>query len=472
VLLGSETPRLFTPPARPLTPATSRGFEAITFAEDVLGLALMPWQKWTLIHLLELSPQGGFRFRTALILCARQQGKTVLLQILALWRLYLDRAGLVIGSAQQLALAEETWAGAVDMAQGVPDLAAEVGSVVRTNGAKSLRLISGERYQVTTASRRGGRGSSSDLVLLDELREHQTWDAWGAVSKTTMARPDPMIVGFSSAGDAQSLVLDSLRGRALASADDPATSLAIFEWSAFDGCDLDDPAGWAQANPALGHTVSEAAIRSALDTDPEDTFRTEVLCQSVLTTGAAFPAGLWGTLADLDAAQPATTEVVSFALDVPADQSSASVAVCWQRPDGAVGVSLAEHRPGVDWVVARLAGLCHRWRARVVVETGGTAGFLIAPAERAGVPVTGVSRQFYVDACGALDAAVTSRQLRHDGPAELAEAVSLARWSTSGEAGTRVLSRRNPRVSPLVAAALAVHGLSTARRRPGRFVSF
>ncbi len=99
MVLGSETPRLFTPPAGPLTPATSRGFEAIAFAEDVLGLDLMPWQKWTLIHLLELSPQGGFRFRTALILCARQQGKTVLLQILALWRLYLDRAGLVIGGS-------------------------------------------------------------------------------------------------------------------------------------------------------------------------------------------------------------------------------------------------------------------------------------------------------------------------------------------------------------------------------------
>ncbi len=470
MLLGSEVPRLFTSPAGPLTPATSKGFEAINFAADLLDLDLLPWQKWVLIHALELAPHGGFRFRTVLICCARQQGKTVLLQVLALWRLYLDKAGLVIGSAQQLALAEETWSGAVDMAQGQPDLAAEIGSVVRTNGAKSLRLVSGEKYQVTTASRRGGRGSSSDLVLLDELREHQTWDAWGAVSKTTMARPDPMIIGFSSAGDAQSVVLDSLRSRALASADDPATSLAIFEWSAFDGCDLDDPVGWVQANPALGHTVSESSIRSALDTDPEDVFRCEILCQSVLNTGAAFPPGVWESLADLDAAQPATTDVVSFALDVPADQSTASIAVCWRRPDGAVGVTLVEHRPGVDWVVARLGGLCHRWRARVVIETGGTAGFLIAPMERAGVPVTGVSRQFFVDACGALDAAVTSRQLRHDGLAELAEAVSLARWSTSGEAGTRVLSRRNPRVSPLVAAALAVHGLSTAKRRPGRLM--
>jgi hypothetical protein len=42
VLLGSEVPRLFTPPVRELTPETSRGFEAIRFAEEVLGLEPMP----------------------------------------------------------------------------------------------------------------------------------------------------------------------------------------------------------------------------------------------------------------------------------------------------------------------------------------------------------------------------------------------------------------------------------------------
>ena len=38
-------------------------------------------------------------------------------------------------------------------------------------------------------------------------------------------------------------------------------------------------------------------------------------------------------------------------------------------------------------------------------------------------------------------------------------AVGVARWSTSGDAGARVLSRKDSRVSPLVAAALALHGL-------------
>ncbi len=178
MLLGSETPRLFTAPARPLTPATTRGFEAIAFAEQVLGLTLLPWQKWVLLHGLELTPEGAFRFRTLLVLCARQQGKTTLMQVLALWRLYVDRSGLVIGAAQTLSMAEETWDGAVSMAEGIPELAAEIEQVVRTKGDKSLRLVSGQKYKVTTATRRGGRGLSSDLVMLYELREHQDWNAW------------------------------------------------------------------------------------------------------------------------------------------------------------------------------------------------------------------------------------------------------------------------------------------------------
>ena len=35
-------------------PDTSLGFECCEFAEDVLGIDLLPWQRWFLIHALEL----------------------------------------------------------------------------------------------------------------------------------------------------------------------------------------------------------------------------------------------------------------------------------------------------------------------------------------------------------------------------------------------------------------------------------
>ena len=51
---GHSEPRIFTPPLVELTPQTSLGFEAIEFCERFLGLELRPWQKFVLIHGLEL----------------------------------------------------------------------------------------------------------------------------------------------------------------------------------------------------------------------------------------------------------------------------------------------------------------------------------------------------------------------------------------------------------------------------------
>jgi hypothetical protein len=73
-LAGSVRPRLFTPPQRPLTRRTTKGFDVIQFAE-IIGEPLLPWQQWLVKHALELTPDGTYRFRTVLVLVARQNGK-------------------------------------------------------------------------------------------------------------------------------------------------------------------------------------------------------------------------------------------------------------------------------------------------------------------------------------------------------------------------------------------------------------
>ena len=123
--LGFEQPRIFTPPRRELTPETSKGFEVIKFAA-VLGVYLLPWERWLLIHALELNEDGTFRFRIVLLLVARQNGKSLVMQVLALWRMFMDEAKLTIGTAQNLDVAEEQWQAAVDMAEEIPDLAEEI----------------------------------------------------------------------------------------------------------------------------------------------------------------------------------------------------------------------------------------------------------------------------------------------------------------------------------------------------------
>lgn len=322
-LVGLTEPRLWTRPLRPLTPKTTAGYEAISFAEDVLRLTLLPWQRWWLIHALELKTDGTFRFRTIITLMARQSGKTMLLKIVALYFMYVRFSRLILGAAQSLDIARESWQGAVELAEGNEFLAAEIANVRKANGEQCLTLNSGARYRISAATRSAGRGLSVDLLILDELREHRDWAAWGALSKTTTARPEALIVGISNAGDLESVVLNSLRDSAILG-EDP--SLALMEWSAPDGCELDDREGWAQANPGLGYTVTEQAIASALATDPPATFRTETLCQRVDIMDAAVNAGAWSACADLGGSLATSKDRISVCLDVALDGAHVTLA--------------------------------------------------------------------------------------------------------------------------------------------------
>lgn len=392
-LLGCETPRIFTPPLRPLTPETSLGFECIAFADDVLGITLLPWQKWLLVHALELLPDGEFRFRTVVLLVARQSGKSTLMLVLTLWRMFLDRSQLVIGTAQNLDLSEELWNSAVDLVESIPELAAEVprDGVVRNNGKKALRLKTGERYKVAAASRKGGRGFSGDLILMDELREHHSFDSWSAVTKTTMARPRAQIWAASNAGDAMSIVLRRLRAIAhqaldwpdgdgdstsIGSVDDvdesdgDEDSLGIFEWSAEPNCSRSDRAAWAQANPSLGYTISERAIAGALRTDPDSVFRTEVLCQWISTAESGpFTAGKWIATQDNDA-RPAKSSPRVLCVDVSWNRETAYIARVSRDRDGNPVLDIAAQRAGTEWVAEWLSKRRKKFES-VTLQTNG-----------------------------------------------------------------------------------------------------
>lgn len=334
---GKTEPRLFTPPLRPLNSKTSKGYEAVAFAE-MIGEPLMPWQRWAAIHALETVPGGGFRFRVIIILVARQNGKSQLKRTISLWRLYVDGGRTILGTAQELGLAREQWQMALDTIGASPDLAAELVQTRRVNGDEWFKLASGARYLIRASNRKAGRGLSIDELNIDELREQRSWDAWSALSKTTMARPDAQIWAMSNAGDEESVVLNQLRDAALSGRD---PSIGLFEWSGEDGCELDDWAQLRQANPGLGHTVSQAAIRSALGTDPPGVFRTEVLCQRVDHLDSAIDLAAWRACADPAGSLQAQRGRLIACLDVAMDGRHVTLAAGAKLPDGRVRGEIA-----------------------------------------------------------------------------------------------------------------------------------
>jgi hypothetical protein len=378
---GVTEPRVFTPPLRELTPETSLGFAVIDFARDILGIRLYPWQEWLLIHALELLPNGLFRFRTVVVLVARQNGKSTVGQVLALFFMFVLQVRLVLGTAQNLDISSDLWRDTLEIAQEIPELAAEIKHVTRQMSRERFETYNGNRYQVAAASRRGGRGKSGDLVLMDELREHQTWQAWSAITKTTMARAKALVWCMSNAGDSTSVVLRHLRKQAHARAGDPdklnsdtetinlqallgedytedmaemmqlqADATGIFEWSAAPGRDKWDRDGWAEANPSMGYgELSERNIAAACATDPEWEFRTEVLCQWFDgALNGPFSEGKWarGIVTD----QPPAGTPFKLGIDMSADRRNTHIVAAYHRPDGVVQVSLEASRPGSEWV--------------------------------------------------------------------------------------------------------------------------
>lgn len=438
------------------------------------------------MHGLELHHESGFRFKNVVVLVARQSGKSTLSQILALWFMYVYGFDLVLGTAQDLDTAEEVWQGAVDLVTEVdledspvrPDLFELYKRTVMVNGKKSLELTTGARYKAKAAGRRSGRGLSGDLVLLDELREHQSWDAWGAITKTTMARDEAMVWALSNAGDSLSVVLTYLRKMAHAAIGDPDginggsnpadlivaevdvedleinqddDSLGIFEWSAPPGCDIWDRDGWAQANPSLGYKISERTVASAAKTDPDGIFRTEVLCQWVQNvTPSAIDPEAWGVLSDPSVAYGQSPV---YAVATSPDRTWTALAAAWRRPDGRAHVVLLDYKPGTDWVAAAVAERRASRAGRVHVDTA-SRGLVLGAEEPSG--------QVQAQAHNALWDAVAAAQITNGGESAMSVAVRASRWKPQGD--TRVLDRKGTAdISPIVAASLAAREVLAAK---------
>ena len=538
---GSTVPRLFTPPlvtgdpgpcgcGCALTDDTTLGFEAVRFAEQVVKVTLRPWQRWLLIHGLELKPNGRFRFRKLVVLVARQNGKSILSVILSLFFMYVLETRTVLSAAQDLDTAEEIWNDGVNLVTEVdeddnpvrPDLAAFKRNVVLVNGKKALVLTTGERWKVKAANRKAGRGLRGDLIILDELREQQNWFAWSAITKTTNARPNAQVWCFSNAGDITSVVLRHLRLKAHRKLGDPdgacaaadadaaptdydidmvvednphldgltvddlevdVNDLFLAEWSAPPGCSIWDRDGWALSNPSLGYgDTEESTIASDADTDPEWEFRTEVLCQwPDGSLKGVFDPGTWhattnqpveaddGTLKMRPTDQLIGDVVAAF--DVSKDGSRAYVAFAGMRADGAAQAVVVAAQPGTDWLGEWLMAESGRIECVVAQERGAPASDklqLLRADPKFTIPLVGIGGSDLTAMHGRCRGLVRNGNARHNPQPVLDQAAAQAVTKPLGD--NEVLDRRRSPVdvAPLMAWELALYRLTqpVAPRRP------
>lgn len=491
-LKGKAVPRLWTRPLRELTPLTTFGFEAIQFAERDLGLNLHPWQKWFLLHSLELKPghETGdplpmLRYKTVVLLVSRQNGKSFVLSARLLWRMFMWDKGvkppLILSTAHKLSLAEEILDDA-HRTVSLSEMHDRIAQRSNTNGNKFFRLDNGARWKCEAASDDGGRGLSVTDLAFDELRQQKEWSAWAAMTNTINAVQSSQTIAVSNAGEAKSEVLRSLRSKALEEMDARASaekrgedyapvdaSLGLFEWSAPDDCDIWDTAGWCQANPSLGHpnsiTGDMLASKAALVGEPgaglpEHKFRTENLCQWVnVTADSLFSSEELDACLDPES-MIAPDSPVYLSVDVSRDRKMTSLSIAGFRDDGKPHVEFVTQRAFTEWVPEFLAnGLAFKPAAVIMQGRGCAASSLIPFIEQAGTPVVRCEGGDLPNAYGLFYDRVMEKSVSWIEQETLIGALSEIRTKSTGDAFLFNREKSPVDIAPACAAAFALWGL-------------
>jgi hypothetical protein len=448
-LHGAQRPRVSSAPAS----ATSAGTETAELAASA-GLILDDWQRHILDIALGERPDGKWSAFEVGLIVGRQNGKGAVLEARELAGLFLFGEQLILHSAHEFKTAQEAFRRVLALVQNTPDLDRRVARVRTSHGEEGIELRSGARLRFVARSTGSGRGFSGDVVILDEAYNLPA-SAMGALLPTMAARPNPQVWYASSAGKEDSEVLARVRDRG---AEGSSGRLAYFEWSAPPDADLDDPRAWVAANPGLGIRIPRDFVEAERSALPEVEFARERLgIWADGRTDAAIDAALWRDLVDVESQDRSP---VAFCPTINPERTKGAITAAIRRADGLVQIESIDYRPGVAWMLDRLAALNADWAPiGVVLDPAAPEASLIQGLQQSGIEPVLLTGREGAQADGAFYDALVDRRIRHGNQGALNIAVEQAAWRPVGD--TRVFHRRSKAdIGPLSGAAKAFHVVS------------
>ena len=422
-------------------------------------MVLDPWQRHVMDVGLSQRADDSFAAREVAIIVARQNGKGSILECLALTKALLCDEPLVLWTAHEFATALEGYKRLKDLIGLSHEISSMVEKWYNSSTAVGVDFKNGSRIRFKARTTGSGRGWSASTLICDEAMflndSHMS-----ALLPTISAIPNAQIWYASSAALIQSTTLHDLRSRALTKS---GTDLAYMEWSASEDCESEDRDAWALANPALGFRLSEKAIETEFQAMSVQAFRRERLSiPDTEQSSTVFTEQMWSACR-----KPRSTIEgrLTFAVDIPPDRSSASIAVAGLNNAGDIHVEIVDHREGVAWVLGCLTELVKRWRAgQLLLDPGSGSGSLLRDLKDMRIEPRLVSVREIGQASGAFFDAVLEGKMVHLGQEPLDKAVLNAERRPLGDA---FAWKRGQMVdaSPLVAATLAYWGVQARKSR-------
>jgi phage terminase large subunit-like protein len=287
--------------ATPVVGGFSYGPQVADFADRILGKRLMGWQRHALDVALTVDESGRFVSSKVLISVGRQNGKTTVMESLIGWLLtefpkIEGRKISILSTAHELDLAVDSF---LELADVLKD--GFGAKVTYAYGRNQVIMPDGSLWKVK-ASTGKKHGGTWDVILGDELWCLSEAAVFGALLPSQIAVPNPLSVWLSTAGDESSSAFLRFREQGLGNIDKGTVGdLAFMEWSVPTGVDPMDQQFWGMANPALGTTITLAALKAAAEAPDKIQFMRAHLNQWVSAAGSWLAPNLW---AELETADP------------------------------------------------------------------------------------------------------------------------------------------------------------------------
>ena len=447
--------------------------EAAELAESV-GFSLYPEQRLALDALLA-ERDGRWASLEACIVCARQNLKTFLFKLIALYELFVVESRLIVWTAHEFDTAMEAFrdlqeiiAGTDWMRRRVKLVRDEVGT--QGNTKVGIEFLNGQRIRFKARTKSGGRGLTGDVVFLDEAFALQPAHV-GSLLPTMAAKSElgnPRVYYGSSAGQLQSSVLRGLRDRGREGGD---PSITYVEWCAPEGCAdeqcthlrgtpgcaLDDIEKVRLANPLLERRISIEFVHTMRRSLPVEEFAREFLgwWEDPIEGEAGIDLELWEQLGNPTASW--SDEGCTLAVDVSPGHRSAAIVACGGP------LHVAHHDPGTAWVVPALMKLdAEHHPIAIALDPAAPAGALIPDLEKAGLTIRSKSNptgkivliegRDVTQACEGFLSEIVGGTLVHRDEEALNRAVEDAGRTVSGDSWKWSRAKSEGDISPLVAA--------------------
>lgn len=426
----------------------SEGDRAARFAIKV-GLWLLPWEWMTVRAVLSLLDpnEWGIRLythRVVVIECTRQQGKTLMIILIILWKLFKRRRRIVY-TAQQWATAEDVFDRAVAIIMRVPSLRRRLASEPSkkdNRGKIVLKPLRGEKHVVQAQfgprTQHFARGFTElDDVFFDEsydLVPREVANLTGAQAasdnpQTFYVSTPPVESAHPNCHRFSGLVRTIEAGGA------PGMYGALYR--APKSFKRGDPAAYPLAQPSYGVVGNdrdmESHLQGARDAGPEDLalFDADWLGWGMYPPPAnkresEIPAEKWREMVNTSPSLTGRPVVV-----LTCHEGNWAISSAWRTTDGRIHLEVGYPHPSAPArVLDAFTQLVTAWNPAAVIVSPGEAAEVIPELELAGIEVIVPNRTERAQACGGLLQDVLSPArpllLSHSGQAGLTIAVDNA----------------------------------------------